>query len=387
MQKLAILGSTGSIGQSALGLVDLYPERFEVVALAANRNSELLFEQAAKYHPSLVALHDQDAATQLRQQLPATRVAAGAEGLVEVSCHTEATVVLSSIMGAAGLLPTYHAIEEGKKIALANKETLVMAGELLVGLARQRNSQLLPVDSEHSALHQCLRGAKESEVRRLLLTASGGPFVDWPRDAMTTVTVEQALDHPTWDMGPKITIDSATLMNKGLEVIEAHHFFGFSPDQISVAIHPQSVIHSIVEFIDGTMLAQMSITDMKSSLLYAFAYPERWASRLPQLNLFSLPELSFAGPDTSRFPCLDLAYHALRAGGSYPATMNAANEVAVGLFLEGRMPFHRIAELINETLEAHKRIDIQSLEAVLEVDKGSRVEAARLAQERGWAKG
>ncbi len=384
MQKLAILGSTGSIGQSALGLVDLYPEMFEVVALAANRNADLLFEQAVKYRPALVALHDQDAATTLSRQLPGTRVASGAEGLVEVSCHAEATVVLSSIMGAAGLLPTYHAIKEGKKIALANKESLVMAGELLVDLARHWNSQLLPVDSEHSALHQCLRGAESPEVRRLLLTASGGPFVDWPRDSMARVTVEQALDHPTWEMGPKITIDSATLMNKGLEVIEAHHFFGFSPDQISVAIHPQSVIHSIVEFIDGTMLAQMSITDMRTSLLYAFAYPERWESRLPELNLFSIPELSFESPDTSRFPCLDLAYQALRAGGSCPATMNAANEVAVGLFLKSRIPFLRIPELISETLEAHERIDVESLEAVLEVDRCARDEAMRLARQRGW---
>jgi 1-deoxy-D-xylulose-5-phosphate reductoisomerase len=385
MQKLAILGSTGSIGQSALGLVDLYPEMFEVVALAANRNSDLLFKQAAKYRPALVALHDQDAATTLSQQLPGTRVASGVEGLVEVSCHAEATVVLSSIMGAAGLLPTYHAIKEGKKIALANKETLVMAGELLVGLARQKNSQLLPVDSEHSAIHQCLRGAKSSEVRRLLLTASGGPFVNWTRDSMANVTVEQALDHPTWEMGPKITIDSATLMNKGLEVIEAHHFFGFSPDQISVAIHPQSVIHSIVEFIDGTMLAQMSITDMKTSLLYAFAHPERWESRLPELNLFSLPKLSFKGPDTARFPCLDLAYQALRAGGSCPAAMNAANEVAVRLFLEGQLPFLGIPELIDKTLEAHQTTEVESLEAVLEVDRDTREEALRLARQRGWA--
>ncbi len=384
MQKLAILGSTGSIGQSALGLVDLYPEMFEVVALAANRNTDLLFEQAAKYRPTLVALHDEDAAKTLSRQLPGTRVASGAEGLVEVSCHAEATVVLSSIMGAAGLLPTYHAIKEGKKIALANKETLVMAGELLVNLARRQNSQLLPVDSEHSALHQCLRGAESSEVRRLLLTASGGPFVNWTRDSMAEITVEQALDHPTWEMGPKITIDSATLMNKGLEVIEAHHFFGFSPDQISVAIHPQSVIHSIVEFIDGTMLAQMSITDMRTSLLYAFAYPERWKSRLPELNLFSLPELRFEGPDTARFPCLDLAYQALRAGGSCPAALNAANEVAVGLFLEGRMPFLRIPELIDETLEAHQRIEVESLEAVLEVDRCTREEALRLARQSGW---
>lgn len=385
MQKLAILGATGSIGQSALALVDLYPEQFEVVALAANRNASLLFEQASKYRPALVALHDRNSAEELAQQLPGTRVASGPEGLVEVSCRPEVDLVLSSIMGAAGLLPTFRAIEEGKKVALANKETLVMAGELLVTLAKRRGSQLLPVDSEHSAIHQCLRGADPAEVRRLLLTASGGPFVDWSRDSMARVTVEQALNHPTWEMGPKITVDSATLMNKGLEVIEAHHFFGFSPDQISVAIHPQSVIHSIVEFIDGTMLAQMSITDMRSSLLYAFAYPERWESRLPELNLLALPELSFRSPDISRFPCLGLAYEALRTGGSCPAALNAANEVAVELFLKSRLPFLRIPDLIEKVLEAHQRFELEDLEGVLEVDRGTRKEAIRVARELAWA--
>ena len=381
MQKLAILGSTGSIGQSALGLVDLYPERFEVVALAANRNSELLFEQAAKYHPSLVALHDQDAATQLRQQLPATRVAAGAEGLVEVSCHTEATVVLSSIMGAAGLLPTYHAIEEGKKIALANKETLVMAGELLVGLARQRNSQLLPVDSEHSALHQCLRGAKESEVRRLLLTASGGPFVDWPRDAMTTVTVEQALDHPTWDMGPKITIDSATLMNKGLEVLEAKCLFGVTRQMIEVVIHPQSIIHSMVAYRDGSVMAQLGIPDMKGAIAYALSYPQRLPLQQPLPQFDATQTLTFQQPDLSKFPCLALAFKACEVGGTLPAVLNAANEVAVHAFLDRQIGFVDLEPVIRQTIEAHAVISDPGLPEILSADQWARGIAQEVIKE------
>jgi 1-deoxy-D-xylulose-5-phosphate reductoisomerase len=385
MQKLAILGSTGSIGQSALDLVDLYPEEFKVVALAANQNSELLFEQAEKYRPDLVVLHNQEAATTLKQQLPGIRVGSGTEGLVEVSCHPDATVVLSSIMGAAGLQPTYYAILQGRRVALANKESLVTAGALLVDLARRQGSVLLPVDSEHSALHQCLRGAESSHVQRLLLTASGGPFLNLPYERMADVTVAQALEHPTWDMGPKITIDSATLMNKGLEVIEAHHLFATPPDRISVAVHPQSVVHSIVEFIDGTMLAQLSITDMRTSLLYAFSYPDRWESRLPHVDLFSLPPLRFEAPDTKRFPCLNLAFHALQVGGSFPTALNAANEVAVGLFLDGRIPFLGIPTLIEETLARHTRVDIESLEVVLETDKQARKITESLAMGRGWS--
>jgi 1-deoxy-D-xylulose-5-phosphate reductoisomerase len=371
MQRLSILGSTGSIGRSALNLVDSYRERLRVVALAARSSSKLLYEQCVKYRPELVALFDSDAARTLAEQLPGTKVVSGQEGLNEVACSSSADVVLSSITGAAGLIPTYCAIKEGKKIALANKESLVTAGELLIPLVHKHGATLIPVDSEHSALHQCLRGSSQSEVGRLLLTASGGSFLDKSKAELAQVTIQQTLNHPTWDMGPKITVDSATLMNKGLEVIEAHHFFGIEADQISVVVHPQSVVHSIVEFIDGTMLAQLSITDMRTSILYAVAYPERWQSRLPELDLFSLGELNFRKPDTDKFPCLKLAYQALRDEQSYPAVLNAANEVAVELFLSGKLPFQKIAEIIDSALEAHTPRPISDINTVLEVDRDS----------------
>jgi 1-deoxy-D-xylulose-5-phosphate reductoisomerase len=371
-KRLAILGSTGSIGQSALRLVDLYPERLQIVALAARRNSRLLCEQSRRYHPELVALYEPAAAEAFHRELPDVPILTGRSGLEEVACHPRADITLSAATGAAGLVPTYRAIQQGRDIALANKEPMVMAGELLIRLARQTGSTVLPVDSEHSALHQCLRGSQAGEVARLILTASGGPFLNHSSEELAKVTVQQALDHPTWSMGPKITVDSATLMNKGLEVIEACHFFGVPPERVSVAVHPQSVIHSIVEFVDGTMLAQLSITDMRSSLLYAFGYPERWESRLPRLDLFTLQDISFCSPDTERFPCLGLAYEALRLGGTYPAALNAANEVAVETFLEGRLDFVDIPKVIERTLAEHPRLPSGDLEAVLEADRQAR---------------
>ncbi|MFQ5929368.1 MAG: 1-deoxy-D-xylulose-5-phosphate reductoisomerase, partial [Acidobacteriota bacterium] len=268
MKRLSILGSTGSIGKSALSLVDLHPDRFRVVALAARKNVELLYQQSLKYHPQLVALWDEVAARDLPQRLPDTQVLSGAEGVIEAAIHPDADAVVAGITGAAGLIPTYRALLEEKDVALANKETLVMAGELIMAVVESKRVNLLPVDSEHCALHQCLRGAQKQEVHRLVLTASGGPFFAKSKQQLESVTVEEALNHPTWQMGPKITVDSATLMNKGLEVIEAHHLFGVRPNQISIVIHPQSTIHSMVEFIDGTVLAQMSITDMRSAILY-----------------------------------------------------------------------------------------------------------------------
>ncbi|MFZ0426985.1 MAG: 1-deoxy-D-xylulose-5-phosphate reductoisomerase [Acidobacteriota bacterium] len=377
MKRLAILGSTGSIGQSALSLVDLYPERLEVVALAARRSGRLLRKQIQRYRPRLVALYDSAAAESLRAALPDVHVLAGTEGLEAVACHPEADMVLSAVTGAAGLIPTYRAVEQGRDIALANKETMVMAGELLIPLARRSGASILPVDSEHSALHQCLRGSQPDEIQRLILTASGGPFLNHSREELAKVTVQEALDHPTWEMGRKITIDSATLMNKGLEVIEACRFFGVSADQVAVVVHPQSVIHSMVEFVDGTMLAQMSITDMRSSLLYAFGYPERWESRLPRLDLSTLPGLGFLPPDTQRFPCLDLAYSALRLGATYPTVLNAANEVAVEMFLEGKLDFVDIPDVIEKTLEEHSVLPATDLESILEAD--------RSARQRAWA--
>ncbi len=377
MRRLSILGSTGSIGQSALSLAGLYPDRIEIVALAARRNSAALYSQVEKFHPRLVALHDPAAAEELRRQVPSVKVVSGVEGLTEVACHPDADTVVSAVTGAAGLKPTYHAVEEGKTIALANKEAMVMAGGLLVPLAESCGSTILPVDSEHSALHQCLRGSRRSEVKRLILTASGGPFIDHSPSELTTVTVEEALNHPTWSMGQKITIDSATLMNKGLEVIEAHHFFGVTENRISVVVHPQSVIHSIVEFVDGTMLAQMSITDMRSCLLYALGLPGRWESRLPALDLYSIPSLEFRAPDQDRFPCLRLAYEALRMGGTFPTVLNAANEVAVALFLEHRLPFSGIPILIEQALQQHSPVAVSGLDDLLEVDRRTRASVAR----------
>ncbi len=377
MRKLAILGSTGSIGKSALDLVDLYPERFQVVTLAAQTSVELLHQQSLKYHPELIALSDPEAAQELQQRLPDMRVLSGVEGVIEAAIHPNVDVVLAGISGAAGLIPTYRALLEKKDVALANKEILVMAGELIMPIVQSTQVNLLPVDSEHCALHQCLRGSEKQEVHRLVLTASGGPFLHKSRQQLKRVTVDEALNHPTWNMGPKITVDSATLMNKGLEVIEAHHLFAMKPAQISIVIHPQSIIHSMVEFIDGTILAQMSITDMRAAILYALAYPERWDSHLPRLDLLSLSALELRAPETDKFPCIRLAYQALDSGDTYPTALNAANEVAVRCFLDRALPFTSIAEVIEEVLNQHIPSPVKDLETVLEADRHAR----HLAQE------
>jgi 1-deoxy-D-xylulose-5-phosphate reductoisomerase len=372
MKRLSILGSTGSIGKSALNLVDLYPDRFQVVALAAQKSAGVLCDQCLKYQPKIIALHDQEAAEKVGRQLPNTRVLSGLEGVIEAAIHPDVDLVLAGITGAAGLIPTYRALVEKKDVALANKETLVMAGELITELIRTQEVTLLPVDSEHTALHQCMRGSQKDDIRRLVLTASGGPFFNSSLEQLDKVTVDEALNHPTWQMGRKITIDSATLMNKGLEVIEAHHLFGVAADQISVVIHPQSTVHSMVEFIDGTILAQMSITDMRSAILYALSYPERWDSSLPMLDLFSLPALEFHPPDHEKFPCIRLAYEALRSGDTYPTTLNAANEVAVHCFLNGGLSFLSIPEAIEEVLNRHTPCPVTDLETVLEADLRAR---------------
>ncbi|MEE8349392.1 MAG: 1-deoxy-D-xylulose-5-phosphate reductoisomerase [Acidobacteriota bacterium] len=372
MKKLSILGSTGSIGQSTLALVDLYPDRFQVVSLAARKSVDALYAQARKYRPKVIALRDENAARELRERLPEVEVLSGEEGVTQAAIHPLVDVVVAAIEGAAGLVPTYHALLEKKDVALANKETLVMAGELIMSIVEKGEANLLPIDSEHSALHQCLRGARKDEVHRLVLTASGGPFFGRSREQLEGVTVEQALNHPTWDMGPKITIDSATLMNKGLEVIEAYHLFGVEPDHISIVIHPQSIIHSMVEFVDGTVLAQMSITDMRSAILYALAYPDRWNSNLPRLDLLALSALEFHPPDRDKFPCIRLAYQALENGQTYPTALNAANEVAVHHFLNGSLPFTSIPDIIEEVLNRHQPSQMEDLATVLEVDRRAR---------------
>jgi 1-deoxy-D-xylulose-5-phosphate reductoisomerase len=305
------------------------------------------------------------------------KVLSGVEGVIEAATHPHVDVVLAGIAGAAGLIPTYEALLKKKDVALANKEILVMAGELIMPIVKSTQVNLLPVDSEHCALHQCLRGSEKREVHRLVLTASGGPFLHKNKQQLEQVTVEEALNHPTWSMGPKITVDSATLMNKGLEVIEAHHLFDVEPDRISIVIHPQSIIHSMVEFIDGTVLAQMSITDMRAAILYALAYPDRWNSNLPRLDLLSLAALEFHAPDTDKFPCIRLAYQALNDGQTYPTALNASNEVAVRCFLDQSLPFSSIPEVIDEVLNRHVPRAVKDLETVLEADR----EARRMAQE------
>jgi len=355
VKRIAILGSTGSIGRSALSVVAAHPERLAVVGLAAGRNVERFAEQVARVRPAVVALADEHSLDRLRASgaLPDTTLSGwGEDALVAVAVHPSVDLVLCASAGTAALGATLAAIEAGKTVALANKEVLVMAGGLMVEAARRRGVTILPVDSEHNAIHQCVDGRGSDDVLRYILTASGGPFRNRPAGHLATATPEDALRHPTWSMGPKITIDSATLMNKGLEVIEARWLFDASPDRIDVVVHPQSVVHSLVELRDGSVMAQLGVTDMRLPIQYAFSYPERWRAPLPPLDLTACGPLDFHAPDTERFPCLGLAYQALRAGAAYPAVLNAANEVAVGAFLERRLSFTAIPRVIESTLDA-----------------------------------
>ena len=378
MKRIAILGSTGSIGRSALSVVAAHPERLEVVGLAAGRNVERFAEQVADLRPAVVALADDEALDRLRVSgaLPAAADAgSGEDGLVRVATHPRADLVLCASAGTAALGATLAAIEAGKTVALANKEVLVMAGRLMVEAARRRGVAILPVDSEHNAIHQCVDGRAPNDVLRYILTASGGPFRERSAAELAAVTPEDALRHPTWSMGPKITVDSATLMNKGLEVIEARWLFDAPPDRIDVVVHPQSVVHSLVELRDGSVIAQLGVTDMRLPIQYAFSHPERWPAPLPALDLAACGPLDFEPPDTDRFPCLGLAYHALRAGTSLPAVLNAANEVAVAAFLERRLPFTAIPRVIETTLDAaagRAPADPAALAEVRELDAWAR---------------
>ncbi|HEY2946430.1 MAG TPA: 1-deoxy-D-xylulose-5-phosphate reductoisomerase, partial [Vicinamibacteria bacterium] len=367
MKGLSILGATGSVGTNVLRIVDAFPGRFTVVGLAAGDNVERLAEQVARHRPRVVSVRSASSRDALGRllDLGATRVVVGQEGAVEVATHPDAQVVVASAVGAVGLVPTYHALQAGKDVALANKETLVMAGELMVAQARARGGKLLPIDSEHCALHQCLDGRRPDEVRRLVLTASGGPFRTRARESFDRVTPAEALAHPTWSMGRKITIDSATLMNKGLEVIEARWLFGVSADRVEVLIHPQSVVHSMVEFVDGTVLAQLGVTDMRLPIQYALSYPERWEAAIPGIDFSHGLRLEFEAPDHDRFPCLGLAYRALEGGGSLPAVLNAANEEAVAAFLDGRIAFPAIPEAIREVMDDHPPRAVATLDEVL----------------------
>ncbi|MGE0592919.1 MAG: 1-deoxy-D-xylulose-5-phosphate reductoisomerase [Vicinamibacterales bacterium] len=381
MRNLAILGSTGSIGRSALAVVDEHPARLRVVSLAAGENADLLAEQAARYRPQLLAMATAGAAARLRDCIgTAVPVAEGAEGMVAAATHPDVDLVLCASAGTAGLEAALAAIEAGKAIALANKEILVMAGEVVTAAAARRGVPILPVDSEHNAIHQCLHGRPRGEIRRLVLTASGGPFRTHSREAMRAVTPAQALDHPTWRMGRKITIDSATLMNKGLEVIEARWLFDVAADRIDVVVHPQSVVHSMVELTDGSVMAQLGVTDMRLPIQYACSYPDRWETSIPSLDLTRLGQLAFEAPDHERFPCLALAYRVLREGGTAPVVLNAANEVAVAAFLAGDLPFMGIPEVIGHTLDAHEIGPAASLQEVRAADAWARERAAAFAR-------
>lgn len=386
MKSISILGSTGSIGCNTLKTVEHLAGEFRVVALAAGSNTEKLAEQIRKFQPQLVAVRDEACAEELLRKIAddklqntnRPKILTGEEGLVAVATHEQAETVVSATVGAVGFLPTLRAIEAGKRIALANKETLVMAGELMTRAARASKAEILPVDSEHNALHQCLRGESMREVKRLILTASGGPFRTKSKADIERATVAEALNHPNWKMGDKITIDSATLMNKGLEVIEARWLFGFDAERISVIVHPQSVVHSMIEMVDGSVIAQLGVTDMKHAIQYALTFPERKTGCLEPLDFTKASQLTFEEPDYERFPCLRLAYEALKTGGTMPAVLNAANEIAVQAFLDGKIRLSDIAR-INETIMLdHQPQNAGSLEVILAADRGARSRAAEI---------
>jgi 1-deoxy-D-xylulose-5-phosphate reductoisomerase len=379
MKRIAILGSTGSIGRSTLNVVESFPDRFQVVTLAAGRNLDLAFEQAQRWRPRIVSVALESHAENLKNRLKSGGVSGieilhGAAGTVRVATHPDVNFVVSAIVGVAGLEATYEAVRAGKTVGLANKECLVAAGELITAEARRQGKPLLPIDSEHNAVHQCLRGGGMEEVRRIWLTASGGPFLHTPKSKFADITVEQALNHPTWKMGNRITIDSATLMNKGFEVIEACRLFNLPPDQIGVIVHPQSTIHSLVEFVDGSILAQLSVTDMRLPILYALTYPERIPSEL-NFSLSDLRHLDFSPPDMEKFPCLRLAYEAAKAGGGKTVALNAADEVAVSAFLDDSIRFQEIAAVIEGIVRETPVGNLESIKEVLAVDQRARAGA------------
>jgi len=374
MKRLAILGSTGSIGVNTLDIVRQFPERFEVISLSAGLNTQLLKEQILQFRPKMVSVLNKELSEALQRELPgiSVKIVHGVEGLIQVATHPEVDQVVSAIVGAVGLIPTLSAIKTGKSIALANKEPLVMAGKIVMEEAKRSQSQILPVDSEHSAIFQALLGHRKEDVHRLILTASGGPFLSLPFSRLHEVTVKEALRHPHWEMGKKITIDSASLMNKGLEVIEAHWLFNIPVEKIVVFIHPQSVIHSMVEYIDGSIITQMGITDMRIPISYALSFPERLNLNLPPLDLQKSEALTFSLPDPERFPCLKLAYRSIEIGETMPTILNAANEVAVSAFLEGSLKFTEIPLLLQRVMEEHEVKPFHTIEDILKADHWAR---------------
>jgi len=386
MKRIAILGSTGSIGRSTLSVIESYPDRFQVATLAAGANLEVALEQTLRWKPRVVSLANEQDADALRSRLRnsgfgGTKIVHGAAGTVCVATHPEVDFVVSAIVGVAGLEATYEAVKAGKAVGLANKECLVVAGELITAEARRQGKPLLPIDSEHNAVHQCLRGGTPVEVERIWLTASGGPFLKTPKSAFASITVEQALNHPTWKMGKRITIDSATLMNKGFEVIEACRLFHVPPSRVQVIVHPQSTIHSMVEFVDGSILAQFSVTDMRLPILYALTYPERVPSEF-RFPVMDLRHLDFCPPDMAKFPCLRLAYEAAQAGGVKTIALNAADEVAVAAFLSERIGFEEIPRIIEEVMAATPAGNLESINKVLALDAGARQLAEDMVKQK-----
>lgn len=373
MKRIAILGSTGSIGKNAIEVVLNFPDRFKVTYLAVNKNIELLFEQVKLLRPRGVVVFDKQKAKEFSSIVNGeVEVLSGEEGLLEIVSRDDVDIVLNSLVGFSGLKPTIKAIESKKRIALANKETLVVAGEIITKLLKENNVEIIPVDSEHNAIFQCLVGESISDINRIILTASGGPFLYKNKDELESVTVEEALKHPNWRMGNKITIDSATLMNKGLEVIEAHWIFGLPVDKIKVVIHPQSVIHSMVEFIDGSIKAQLGVPDMKIPIQYALTYPERKQANYGQVDFVKLGQMTFLEPDLDKFECLKIAYEVAKLGGTYPTVLNAANEVAVEAFLNRKIKFTMIPEVIKKAIDAHKPKFNPDLEDILTADSETR---------------
>jgi 1-deoxy-D-xylulose-5-phosphate reductoisomerase len=387
MKRIAILGSTGSIGTSTLKIVEAYPELFEVVSLAAGNNLDLVTEQTLRWHPRLVSVATEEAAATLKQRLTqagakGVKVAFGTEGTVEAATLHEVDFVVSAIVGVGGLKATYEAVKAGKSIGLANKETMVAAGELITAEARKQGKPILPIDSEHNAIHQAMRGGRLHEVAKVWLTASGGPFLHTPKEDFDRITVAQALNHPTWKMGRRITIDSATLMNKGFEVIEACRLFDLPPSQVEVIVHPQSTIHSMVEFVDGSILAQLSVTDMRLPILYAMTFPDRVRSNL-RFPVLELRQLDFYPPDFEKFPCLQLAYEAAEKGGTKSIALNAADEVAVAAFLDGGIPFNEISATIRHVIDETPLAHPESIEEVLSADVAARALARQRVQLAG----
>lgn len=381
MKRLAVLGSTGSIGQNTLDVVSGRKENFRVVALAAGRNLDLLEKQIKIFEPEIVAVADAAAADSLNKRMNGLEILSGAQGVNCIASYDSADLVISAIVGSAGLIPTLTAVQSGKTVGLANKEALVMAGQIVIDEAEKNGATIIPVDSEHSAVFQCMEGHKRSDVKRIILTASGGPFVGRSRDELQHITADEALRHPNWSMGRKITIDSATLMNKGLEVIEACWLFGLPPEKVDVIIHPQSIVHSMVEFRDRSCLAQMSVPDMRGPICYALSYPDRLEDPIPGLSLDSIETLTFLKPDYEKFPCLSYAYDAISAGGTMPAVLNAANEAAVHAFLDKKIRFNDIPVIIKKTVDSHAIKVRPSLDDVLEADRWAREKAVKYIKE------